>query len=371
MVSLSNHMSGAEAQNSAHALRQAQGERGYYTPCLRGLMQLSTRDHLQAYRDHLLGERNLSEYTVRNYLDDLAPLFQSMELQGVQSLAQVDRGFLRQYIAWLMSGRAIKTGPSQWKRGHERASVTRHLAALRSFFRYLVGEGVVPPHPLWKRGSRQSRVLIPKTEKTLPRVVGQEDVEQLLMSPDNPEAVGKPKSMAIQLRDRAILELLYATGLRVSELSGLDLGDLDLRHRLVRAMGKGSKEREVVMGRPARDALRRYIEDARPLLMGPKGTDALFLNRFGGRLTKRSVQEMVKRYSLISIDTKVHPHMLRHSFATHMLDGGADLRIVQELLGHSSPATTQIYTHVSLAQSRKEYLKAHPRARTDAAIPSD
>ena len=332
---------------------------------------VKTRYHLQGYRDHLLGERNLSEYTVRNYLDDLAPLFQSMELQGVHSLAQVDRAFLRRYVAWLMSSRPIKTGPSQWKRGHERASVTRHLAALRSFFRYLVADGVVPPNPLWKRGSRQSRVLIPKTEKTLPRVVGQEEVAQLVTYPDNPEAVGNPKSVAMQLRDRAILELLYATGLRVSELSGLDVRDLDLGHRRARAVGKGSKEREVVMGRPAQEALRRYIEDARPLLMGPKGTDALFLNRFGARLTKRSVQEIVKRYSLLSIDTRVHPHMLRHSFATHMLDGGADLRIVQELLGHSSPATTQIYTHVSMAQSRKEYLKAHPRARKDAANVSD
>lgn len=331
----------------------------------------STKSHLQGYRTHLLGERNLSEYTVRNYIDDLAPLFHSMEREGVQSLAQVNRGFVRQYVAWLMSSRPIKTGPSQWKRGHERTSVTRHLAALRSFFRYLVGEGVVPPNPLWKRGSRQSRVLIPKAEKTLPRVVGQQEVVRLLTSPDNPDAFGNSRPIAIQLRDRAILELLYATGLRVSELSGLDLRDLDLGHRLVRAIGKGSKEREVVMGRPAQDALQRYIQDARPLLMGPKGTDALFLNRFGGRLTKRSVQGMVKRYSLLSLDTKVHPHMLRHSFATHMLDGGADLRIVQELLGHSSPATTQIYTHVSLAQSRKEYLKAHPRAGKDAANVSD
>ena len=334
-------------------------------------MQLSARDHLQGYRDHLQGERSLSEYTVRNYLDDLAPLFQSMELQGVHSLAQVDRGFLRRYVAWLMSSRPIKTGPSQSKRGHERASVTRHMAALRSFFRYLVVGGIVPPDPLWKRGSRQSRVLIPKAETTLPRVVGKEEVARLVTTPDNPEVVGKPMSVAMQLRDRAILELLYATGLRVSELSGLDLRDLYLERRLVRAMGKGSKEREVVMGRPAQEALRRYIADARPLLIGPKGTYALFLNRFGGRLTKRSVQEMVKRYSLLSIDTKVHPHMLRHSFATHLLDGGADLRIVQGLLGHSSPATTQIYTHVSLAQSRKVYLQAHPRARDDAPNVSD
>jgi integrase/recombinase XerC len=329
---------------------------------------VETRDNLQGYSEHLRGERNLSEYTVRNYLDDLTPFFQSMELQGVESLAMVDRAFLRRYVSWLMSSRPIKMGHGQWRRGHDRASVTRHLASLRSFFRYLSSEGIVPPDPLWKRGSRQSRVLIPKAEKPLPKVVGKEDIEQFIVTPDNPDVIGKPKSVAMQVRDRAILELLYATGLRVSELSGLDLKDLNLKSRLVRAIGKGSKEREVVMGQPAQKALQRYIEEARPLIVGYRATEALFLNRFGDRLNKRSVQEMVKRYSLLSIDTKVHPHMLRHSFATHMLDGGADLRIVQELLGHSSPATTQIYTHVSLAQSRKEYLKAHPRARE--GIPS-
>ena len=324
------------------------------------------REHLPGYRQHLLGERNLSELTVRNYLDDLTPLFQSMELQEVDSLAQVDRAFLRRYISWLMSSRPIKSGGSQWRHGHDRASVTRHLASLRSFFRYLTAEGVVAPDPLWKRGSRQSRSLIPKAEKPLPRVVDKEEMERLVSAPDNPEVEGKPKQVAMQLRDKAILELLYATGLRVSELSGLDLGDLDLERRVLRALGKGSKEREVVMGRPAQQALETYIREARPLLMVSRQTDALFLNRFGGRLTKRSVQEMVKRYGLLSVDARVHPHMLRHSFATHMLDGGADLRIVQELLGHSSPATTQIYTHVSLANSRGVYLNAHPRAREDS-----
>ncbi|MDE2860073.1 MAG: tyrosine recombinase [Chloroflexota bacterium] len=324
------------------------------------------REHLEGYREHLTGERNLSEFTVRNYLDDLNPLFELLEQQGIESLDRVDRGFLRRYISWLMSGRRIREGRARTRTGHERASVIRHLVALRSFFRYLMARGVVPADPLWKRGSRQSRSLIPKTERLLPRVVDQEAVEQLLSAPDATEGMGKPKPPEIQMRDRAILELLYATGLRVSELSGLDLGDVDLRRRVVRTVGKGSKEREVVMGRPAQEAVERYVKEARPRLEGGRRTDALFLNKSGGRLTKRSVQEMVKRYGLMSIDTKVHPHMLRHSFATHMLDGGADLRIVQELLGHSSPATTQIYTHVSLANSRKVYLQAHPRARKDA-----
>ena len=320
--------------------------------------------YLQEYRDHLRGERSLSEYTVRNYLDDLDPFFQFMEDQGLEAPSDVDRGFVRRYVAWLMSSRLIETGRGQIKRGHDRGSVTRSLAALRSYFRYLVTKGVVPPSPLWKKGSRQSRALIPKAEKTLPRIMGKEEVEDLLTTPDDPETKGKPKSPALQLRDRAILEVLYATGLRVSELSGLDTKDVDMVRRRVRTVGKGSKEREVVFGRPAQEALDRYINEGRPKL-GGRRTDALFLNKSGGRLTKRSVQEMVKKYSMQSTDAKVHPHMLRHTFATHLLDGGADLRIVQELLGHSSPATTQIYTHVSLAQSRKEYLKAHPRARAE------
>ena len=326
--------------------------------------------HLQEYRDHLRGERSLSEYTVRNYLNDLDPFFQFVEEQGIESLADVDRGFLRRYVAWLMSMRSIDTGRGQTKRGHDRGSVTRSLAALRSYFRYLVRKGVVPPSPIWKKGSRQSRALIPKAEKTLPRIMGKEEVEDLLTTPDDPETKGKPKAQAMQLRDRAILEVLYATGLRVSELSGLDMKDVDMVRRRVRTVGKGSKEREVVFGRPAQEALERYLNDGRPKL-GGRRTDALFLNKSGGRLTKRSVQEMVKKYSMQSTDTKVHPHMLRHTFATHMLDGGADLRIVQELLGHSSPATTQIYTHVSLAQSRKEYLKAHPRAKADEATEAE
>ena len=303
---------------------------------------------------------------MRNYIDDLTPLLELMEQQEVDSLANVDRAFLRRYISWLMSGRRIREGRTRSRLGHERASVTRHLAALRSFFRYLTARGVVPPDPLWKRGSRQSRSLIPKTERLLPRVVDREEVERLLGAPEDTESTGKPKPPEIRMRDSAILELLYATGLRVSELSGLDLGDLDMRRRVVRTVGKGSKEREVVMGRPAQEAVELYIEQARPKLAAARKTDALFLNRAGGRLTKRSVQEMVKRYGLMSIDARVHPHMLRHSFATHMLDGGADLRIVQELLGHSSPATTQIYTHVSLANSRRVYLQAHPRAKRDA-----
>ncbi len=318
---------------------------------------------LQAYKRHLNAERSLSQYTVRNYVDDLAPLFQFMELEGYDSLAAVDRAFLRRYVAWLMAARPVRNGGRSWRRGHKRASVARALASLRSFFRYLVQEDVVPPSPLWKRGSRQARALMPKMEKSLPRVLGHADVDRLLGTPEDPEVKGRPRDPALQVRDKAVLELLYATGLRVGELERLDISDVDLSRRRVRAVGKGSKERYVVMGRPAKEAIERYLHEARPALEGRRSTHALLLNRLGGRLTKRSVQEMVRRYSMQAAGTVAHPHTLRHTFATHLLDGGADLRIVQDLLGHASPATTQIYTHVSMAKSREEYLKAHPRAK--------
>ena len=277
------------------------------------LSPVKEQGNLQEYRDHLRGERSLSEYTVRNYLNDLDPFFQFMEEQGVESPTEVDRGFLRRYVAWLMSSRPIQTGRSQIMRGHERASVTRSLAALRSYFRYLVSRGVVPPSPLWKRGSRQSRALIPKAEKTLPRIMGKEEVVDLLTTPDNPETKDKPKSPALQIRDRAILEVLYATGLRVSELSGLDMKDVDMARRRLRTIGKGSKEREVVFGKPAQEALERYINEGRPKL-GDRRTDALFLNRFGGRLTKRSS----RRWSNATASSPLTPRCTRICSGTRL-----------------------------------------------------
>ena len=167
-------------------------------------------------------------------------------------------------------------------------------------------------------------------------------------------------------RDRALLELLYASGLRVSELANLNLEQVNLDTREIRVWGKGSKERIVLMGEPAAEALLAYINDGRYALLGNRKTSALFLNRDGGRLTERSVQKILQKYAgATGIGKRVYPHMLRHTFATHLLDGGADLRVVQELLGHSSLATTQIYTHVSKSQARKVYLAAHPMARQD------
>jgi integrase/recombinase XerC len=323
---------------------------------------MAFEDCLEKYRLHLVGERNLSKYTVRNYINDLLPFAQFINKEAIVSLEKIDRKVFRSYVSWLMSGRNIKQTKLMSKRGHERSSVTRLLVALRSFFRYLTSEGIIGPSPLWKKGSRQSRAMIPKTERKLPRILDQKEINDLLDISKVADSSGKPKTSATQVRDSAILELLYATGVRLSELSSLNLEDISLEHHRIKARGKGSKEREVIMGIPAQKALSHYIKISRSVLTKKSNTLALFVNKFGSRLSNRSIQSMVSRYGLQATNNRVHPHMLRHSFATDMLNGGADLRIVQELLGHSSPATTQIYTHISFAQSRKIYLKAHPRA---------
>jgi site-specific recombinase XerD len=182
-------------------------------------------------------------------------------------------------------------------------------------------------------------------------------VSELMEAPADDSPLG--------IRDRAILDLLYSAGVRLSEIAGLDLADVDLAHRTALVRGKGSKERIVIMGQPARMALEAYIHDARGEL-AVKPTPALFLNRYGKRLSRRSIEKLVHRYAILAnLPQDVHTHTLRHTFATHLLEGGADLRVVQELLGHASPATTQVYTHVTQSQARKVYLKTHPRARKE------
>ena len=325
---------------------------------------MNIKDHLADYRVHLTLERNLSVHTVRNYLSDLKPFTEFLSKENINSIDEINRIVIRAYVSWLMSGRKTKPTTKSSRVGHERTSINRLMVALRSFFRYLTKEGRIAPNSLWKKGSRQSRTLIPKTERKLPRTLDQVEVSALLQSVKIRKPSATDLNSAIQYRDLAILELLYATGLRISELCSLKIGDLKNKHRTLRVIGKGAKQRDVIMGEPGRQALEVYLKESRPLLASVSKIKALFLNKFGYQLSKRSIQSMVRKYGLSTNNSRVHPHMLRHSFATHLLDGGADLRVVQELLGHSSPTTTQIYTHVSLSQSRKIYEKAHPRAST-------
>jgi len=294
------------------------------------------KELLVKYTKYLEIERGLSPYTVRNYTTDIQGFLDFLSQNKVTSLDNVDRLVMRRYLG-LLHGQ--KTS---------RISISRKLSALRSFYRFLKRENLVSSDPA-------ASLSAPKLEQRLPTFLTQDEVLKLIQSPDTSAIVG--------IRDRAILELLYAAGLRLSEVTNLNVGDLDLNSRQIRAWGKGSKERMVLIGKPAAEALKRYLRQSRTRLLGKKSTQALFLNRFGERIAERRIQYIIKKYARqAGLDMRVYPHMLRHTFATHMLDGGADLRAVQELLGHARLATTQIYTHVSQNQIRRTYLAAHPRS---------
>lgn len=284
-------------------------------------------------------EKGASPNTLDAYAHDVHCFidFLGDVLQGEGSPSDITHLEIRAYLASLQRAK------------YSRRTIARRLAAVRSFFAYLCRKGVCPTNPA-------RSVSAPKLGRMLPRFLHEGDVESLLESP--------PRDTPLGLRDRAVFETLYAAGLRVGELVGLDTGDADLDHGFVRAFGKGGKERIVPIGDRAVDALREYLGRGRPRLVGARpDSGALFLNYRGGRLSARAVQTMVDRHMRrVSIDKKVSPHAIRHSFATHLLDHGADLRAVQELLGHVSISTTQIYTHVTREKLKLVYDRAHPRA---------
>jgi integrase/recombinase XerC len=295
---------------------------------------------VREYADHIATSRQLADHTVRNYINDLVPLIEYLGEQNISDIAVVDRLFLRGYLAWMMS------------LGFSRSSVSRKLSALKSFFRFLRLTGVI-------ENDQTGLVTGPRREKRLPAVASSFEIDRLLDEPDLAKDGG--------IRDRTLLEVLYAAGLRVSEVTAMDIDDLDLKAEEVRVIGKGSKPRVALIGKQSVHWVERYLADVRPKFVSRKSDAAVWMNQSGGRLTARSVQRIVKKYALAAgLDPDFHTHSIRHSFATHMLDGGADLRVVQHLLGHSSPATTQIYTHVSTEQARRVYLGAHPRANRGA-----
>lgn len=322
------------------------------------------REIFKRYLDYLKAEKGASPYTLRNYRADLLGtykrgegkgFFQFLRLKGVLDFKDVDKQNIRDYLAWL------------WENGIDKSSMARKLSAIRSFYAYLLNEKILDksPIPINVRGRRGERSgLSPKLDKKLPVFLTQAETEKLLMSPD----VAKPEGA----RDRAIFELLYASGLRISEIWQLNLENLDLDSRQLRVIGKGAKERQVLIGVPARDALDRYIRDFRPALASAGSGTALFLNRRGQRISIRGIQKQLKHYALAAgIAKDVHPHVLRHTFATHMLDGGADLRVVQELMGHADLSSTQIYTHVTKQQARRVYMNTHPMAQEELEDESD
>jgi tyrosine recombinase XerC len=289
------------------------------------------------YINYLEAEKNASQYTVRNYTNDLLEFFNFVAEKKIKTLRNVNKQTLRTYMAHLMEQEYAKT------------SIARKLSAIRSFYRYLMREELIKASPA-------ATTVSPRLDRRLPSFLTIDEAKHLVESPDLSKPYGQ--------RDRALLELLYASGLRVSELVNMDVEQINLATNEIRVWGKGSKERVVLIGAPAARALDNYISKGRRELLGDKKNHALFVNRYGERLLARRVQKILEKYSR-KIDKKVHPHVLRHTFATHLLDGGADLKVVQELLGHADLSSTQIYTHVTQSRARKIYLSAHPMARQE------
>jgi integrase/recombinase XerD len=297
--------------------------------------------------DFLTVERGLSRNTLEAYRRDLERYARYLVERGVTDARAVDEATVAGFVAAL-SGAEYAEG-----KRYRASSVARALAAVRGLHAFLLREGDVEADP-------SEGVVRPKVPKNLPRPLPLEDVEAILAAPPDGDVPG--------IRDRAILETLYGAGLRISELVGLDVDDVDLDEGSVRVLGKGSKERVVPLGSVATQAVGAYLRRARPALARESSGPALFLNLRGGRLTRQGSTGVLKNAAArAGVTKRVTPHTLRHSFATHLLEGGADVRVVQELLGHATLATTQIYTLVTNERLREEYFSAHPRARASVA----
>lgn len=304
------------------------------------LMERSVRGWL----DHLRVEKGVSDHTLAAYRRDLARYTEHLHAQKIDDPRTVGENDVAGFL------QALRQGDEQHK-PLAASSAARALAAVRGFHKFLALEGETP-------NDAAAAVAPPTTGRRLPKAISVDEVERLL----DAASVG---DTAVSLRDRALLELMYGIGARVSEVTGLDLDDLDLDQGVVRVRGKGDKERILPLGRYATQALRAYLVRARPALAEKgKGTAALFLNQRGARLSRQSVWAVIQSAGeRANLSVHLSPHTLRHSFATHLLDGGADVRVVQELLGHASVTTTQIYTLVTVQQLREVFAGSHPRAR--------
>jgi integrase/recombinase XerC len=292
------------------------------------------RKYLFDFIAYLKNLKNVSPHTERSYLSDLEQFF---DFLGKRDLAASDHQTLRQFIAHLM------------KLGVKKTSIARKLSVIRSFFKYLNREGILSNNPA-------RLVATPRREKKLPAVLSVDDAQRLMESPNS----SKEKLNSTVLRDRAVLETLYSTGVRASELIGINQDDIERHDRLIRIRGKGRKERIVPVGTRALHAIDAYLGQINRDAKGP----AVFTGQSGKRLTARTVQRILENHGKrLGLSQKASPHTLRHSFATHMLESGADLRAIQELLGHASLSTTQRYTHLNLDSLMEIYDKAHPKAR--------
>jgi integrase/recombinase XerC len=296
------------------------------------------RAAVDGFARHLAGERNRSAHTVRAYVADVVSLLDHAVRMGGHTPADVDLTVLRSWLARLRTA------------GAARSTLARRGAAARTFCTWAYREKLAPT-------DAGQRLASPKAHRELPGVLRADQATALVTTPTR-----EPGDDALLRRDRLVLELLYATGIRVSELCGLDVEDVDRARRVVRVFGKGAKERTVPYGAPAEEAVDGYLRRARPALVGERSGSALLLGARGGRLASTAVRRIVAAASARAGLPRLSPHGLRHSAATHLVEGGADLRAVQEILGHASLSSTQIYTHVSMERLRAAFRQAHPRA---------
>ena len=291
--------------------------------------------YIKEYEGYLQIEKNSSIHTLRSYLKDIKDFEDFISKIGVVNLEDIVYTNVRSYLAFLS------------EKKYSRKTISRKISSMRTFFKFLIRENYIETNPF-------QMVAIPKIEKKLPNFLYIDEIKELLDLPDITNPLG--------IRDRAILEVLYASGIRVSELVSLNLGSVNFNSKTALVFGKGAKERYVILGQHSIDALLNYV-DVRKEIYPITDEKALFINRYGGRLTDRSIRRMLDKYvKSLATANNISPHTFRHTFATHLLNAGADIRIVQELLGHISISTTQIYTHVTKEKLQRTYNNFHPRA---------
>ena len=292
------------------------------------------------FYNYLKINKNLSYYTIRNYKNDLSDFLDFIGEKKISNINKITKLIIREYLSNLL------------KKNYKKKSITRKLSVIRSYLRYLKSQNIIDEN-------HAELVHAPKNTKKLPEIIDKKEINKLLETPKFDTING--------FRDRAILEIFYSTGIRVSEMHKININDVDYKEQNIKIIGKGSKNRVVLFGKKCQDAIKNYATYHRVKLISNLHNDkALFLNRYGSRLSVRSIQRLVKKYFLISgLGNNLHTHSLRHTFATHLIEEGADIKVVQDLLGHESPTTTQIYTNVSAKHTKEAYFKSHPKAKLD------
>ncbi len=299
------------------------------------LLNMIDEELVESFLNYLIVECGLSENTIKGYKSDLRNFSNYLKNKDIKRFQDLRANMIVNYIE------------KEKQRGLSENSISRSLVTAKMFYKYMITEGKISRNPM-------SSISSPKLQKHLPEVLHYKAVEKMLQVPDCNEKLG--------IRDKAILELMYATGARVSEVASINVSWVSLDYGFIRCQGKGSKQRIVPIGTKAVNSVRRYLQDVRPLLSKGKDSETLFLSRTGKKLRRENIWELVRKYAICAGIKNVSPHTLRHSFATHLLEGGADLRSVQEMLGHANISTTQIYTHVDRKYLKSVHQKFHPRA---------